>query len=119
MIATLLQIGKKHGLSYSVDAKVKVDRLILSHKTVDILLAVDLTTGDPWSGTFVVPQSGRWRFTFNPRVGLDSSGNAHYSLKVDGVTAARSRIDAGLGTAGTFMMVMNTIWIWIHLWKQQ
>ena len=53
-----------------MDAKVKIDHLNLSHNSNDILLSVDLTTGNPWSGTFVVPQSGWWRFTFNPTVYL-------------------------------------------------
>ena len=56
-----------------------------------------------------MPQSGWWRFTFNPRVHVDSSGHAAYNLLVDDVIAARSYMDADVQTTSDFMMSMNTI----------
>ena len=102
----------KQGPSHSMDAKVKTDHLNLSNNSNDILLSVDLTTGNPWSGTFVVPQSGWWRFTFNPTVSLSTSGNrdVYITLKVDGVAAATSTIlPTDSGTSGFFPMAINTI----------
>ena len=105
----------KQGPSHSMDAKVNIDHLNLSHNSNYISISVDLTTGDPWSGTFVVPQSGWWRFTFNPTVYLYSTGNSQLQsyLKVDGVTAAAARIEGDpyefQGTHGYFSMAINTI----------
>ena len=55
----------------------------------------------------MVPQSGWWRFTFNPVVNSNLLGNLiAYSLKIDGVIAARSFITYAQQRA---MMAMNTI----------
>ena len=63
--------------------------------------------GDPWSGTFVVPESGWWRFTFNPHVNIQPGENAYYDLKIEGVIVARSSLKTDNG--GYYMMAMNTI----------
>ena len=54
--------------------------------------SVDLSTQDPMSGRFVVPEPGIWRFTFSSVI----SGTNDYALvylKVDGQYAASSQID--------------------------
>jgi len=53
-------------------------------------MQIDLTTKDPWTGSFMVPETGLWRFTFMAAgYAYDASGGyGNVYLKVDGSTAA-------------------------------
>ena len=54
-------------------------------------IPVDLTTQDPWTGIFIVPTAGLWRFTFT---GL-GVGKGYVTLRVDNKRVARSFFDDG------------------------
>ena len=54
-------------------------------------IPVDLTTRDPWTGIFIVPTAGLWRFTFT---GL-GVGKGYVTLRVDNKRVARSFFDDG------------------------
>ena len=64
--------------------------------------SVDLTTQDPRTGRFVVPEPGIWRFTFSSVI----SGRNHYALvflKVDGQHVASSQIDPIVDKPGEYI----------------
>merc|ERR1712010_54836 len=73
---------------------------------------VDLTTGDPWKGSFSIPTAGLWRFSFNAGdVYFPPSGFGIIYLKVDGTTVARLQTnptDDGSDTS-EFTMSLNTV----------
>ena len=58
-------------------------------ETFCISIPVDLTTKDPWTGIFIVPTAGLWRFTF---MGL-GNGEGYVYLRVDGQTVAITHFD--------------------------
>ena len=73
-------------------------------------IAVDLTTLDPWKGTFVVPEPGLWRFTFSALVYIPTAGAAGLvQLNVDGSPAASAYIYPYGDTHGEFMISLNTL----------
>merc|ERR1712117_129000 len=55
---------------------------------------VDLTTKDPWTGTFIVPTAGSWRFTFTG-LGKPNGGNSYgyVNLLVDGTNVATTHFN--------------------------
>ena len=75
---------------------------------------VELTTQDPWTGRFVIPIDGVWRFTF-------FAGNVHFPndgdnlvvyLKVDGSTVASSYTSPhndGSGSGSYLTMTINSL----------
>ena len=77
-------------------------------------IVVDLTTFDPWKGTFVVPEPGLWRFTFSARVYTPNGGAAQVVLYVDGSSAAGSYVNPGSyvdpngDLSGIFMISLDT-----------
>ena len=64
------------------------------------IFPVDLTIQDPWTGTFIVPTNGLWRFTFT---GLGKAVNGesygYVILRVDGTEVARTYFFDGYDNA--------------------
>ena len=79
----------------------------MSPKTFDILITVDLTTGDPWTGTFIAPESGWWRFTFTAQIFDRDFGPIGGKLYIDGKIVASYFSDSEVEI--TFITTMNTI----------
>merc|ERR1712117_678653 len=74
---------------------------------------VDLTTEDPWKGSFSIPTDGLWRFSFNAGDVYFPSADDPYGyiyLKVDGTIVANSFTNpTDDGTASWFTMSLNTV----------
>jgi len=74
---------------------------------------VDLTTGDPWKGSFTIPTEGLWHFSFNAGYVYFPSADDPYGyiyLKVDGTIVANSFTNpTDDGTASWFTMSLNTV----------
>ena len=72
--------------------------------------SVDLTTQDPWTGSFMVPETGLWRFTFMALgYAYDPSGYVFVTIRVDGSYAASSYFNPDGGASGWFPMSINTL----------
>merc|ERR1712117_200044 len=72
---------------------------------------VDLTTEDPWKGSFSIPTDGLWRFAFNAGwVIFPSNSYIYIDLKVDGTRVATSYTYSNNdGSASYFTMSLNTV----------
>merc|ERR1719510_624524 len=70
---------------------------------------VDLTTLDPWKGSFTATQPGLWRFTFQGVVQV-GVGQGVVELRVNGVTKARSEIAPGVNVVpGLYQISINDL----------
>ena len=70
----------------------------------------DITTQDPWTGSFAIPTDGLWRFTFNAgRASFPDGAFGGIYLKVDGNTVAKSYTDPTSGGVSLFTMSLNTV----------
>ena len=80
--------------------------------SVEFISAVDMTTQDPWTGNFMVPTAGLWRFTAIATAYVtDPAGYGFIKLKVDGISAAISYAnpDNSVGWTGLVPLSINTI----------
>ena len=72
--------------------------------------SVDLTTQDPWTGSFMVPKTGLWRFTSMATAYADDpSGYGYVRIRVDGSYAAISYLNPDGGATGRFPISINTL----------
>ena len=72
--------------------------------------SVDMTTQDPWTGNFMVPTAGLWRFTaMATAYVIDPAGYGYIRIKVDGITAAISYANPDNGATGRSTLSISTI----------
>merc|ERR1712117_201280 len=70
---------------------------------------VDLTTLDPWKGSFTASQSGLWRFTFQGAVQV-GVGQGVVELRVNDAAVARSEVAPGVNAVtGLYQISLNDL----------